>query len=329
VPLAIGKLPPALLHELLDGAAAQAPEVVLPAAVGEDACAIAIGGGVLVAATDPVTLTGSEVGAHAVVVNANDVAVMGVRPRWFLAAVLLPPGTDEAGVRALLGGMRRACAAAGVVLVGGHTEVTHAVRQPVVVGQMLGFAPEGRFLRTGAVRAGDAVVQVGPAPVEAAAVLAVERPAADVPEAVRRAARGALDDPGISVVEAALTAAELGARALHDPTEGGLSAGLHEMAEASGVGLVVDPGPVLWFEPGKRICQALGADPWGALASGALLAAVAGDEAAAFRAALRDRGLASAVIARAEAGSGVRTTEGRPLPRYDRDEVARVLDARG
>jgi len=329
VVLTTGKLPPALLRELLAGAAAAAPEVVLPAAMGEDACAIALGGGALVVATDPVTLTGSEVGAHAVVVNANDVAVMGVRPRWFLAAVLLPPGTDEAGVRALFGGMRRACEAAGVVLVGGHTEVTEAVRQPVVVGQMLGFSPEGRFLRTGAVRPGDAVVQVGPAPVEAAAVLAAERPGAELPDEMRRRARGALDDPGISVVEAALAAAELGARALHDPTEGGLSAGLHEMAEASGVALVVDPEAVLWFEPGRRICEALGADPWGALASGALLVAVAGEELAALRAGLEARGLESAVIARAEAGAGVRTADGGPLPRYDRDEVARVLETGG
>jgi len=92
------------------------------------------------------------------------------------------------------------------------------------------------------------------------------------------------------------------------------------------VALVVDPSAVLWFEPGRRICEALGADPWGALASGALLAAVPGDAAEPLRAALEARGLESAVIARAEAGAGVRPPDGRPLPRYDRDEVARLLD---
>ena len=71
------------------------------------------------------------------------------------------------------------------------------------------------------------------------------------------------------VVEPALAAARAGASALHDPTEGGLSAGLHEMAEASGVALVVESERILWFEPGVELCVvAAGLDPWGTLASG-------------------------------------------------------------
>jgi hydrogenase expression/formation protein HypE len=60
---------------------------------------------------------------------------------------------------------------------------------------------------------------------------------------------------------------------MHDPTEGGIAAGPHELASASGVGLVVDRRPVLWFYPGTAVCDALGADPWATLASGSLLAA--------------------------------------------------------
>ena len=59
--------------------------------VGEDASAIDIAAGALIVATDPITLTGKDVGAHAVVIFAYDVAVMGALPRWFLALVLLPP----------------------------------------------------------------------------------------------------------------------------------------------------------------------------------------------------------------------------------------------
>jgi len=50
---------------------------------------------------EPITFATDRIGWYAVHVNANDIAVMGVRPRWFLAAVLLPPGTTEADVRAL------------------------------------------------------------------------------------------------------------------------------------------------------------------------------------------------------------------------------------
>jgi hydrogenase maturation factor len=324
--LPIGKLPADLLQELLE-VHAMPPEVRLGPAVGEDACAIAVPAGVLIAATDPITLTGSGAGAHAVIINANDVAVTGVRPRWFLAVVLLPAGTTASDVRALFRETRSALEGLGAALVGGHTEVTTAVRQVVVVGQFLGLSETGRFIRTGAVESGDVVLQVGPAPVEGAAVLAHE--ASDrlrhlKPDELDRAAR-ALVQPGISVVEPALEAARLGARALHDPTEGGLATGLHELAAASGVGLVVDEASVVWFEPGLSVCRALGADPWGTLASGSLLAAFADEDAAEAIGRLRAQGFTVGAIARAEAGSGVRTRGGGSIRRFDTDEAARVL----
>jgi hydrogenase expression/formation protein HypE len=328
-PIPPGKLPAALLRELLARLPPAPPEVRLGPAVGEDACAIDVPAGMLVVATDPITLTGAGVGRHAVVVNANDVSVMGVRPRWFLAAVLLPLGTGAAEARALFESLAAGVAEAGVALVGGHTEVTDAVSRPVVVGQMLGLAEDGRFVPTGGVRPGDAIVQAGPAPVEAAAVLAAEahhRLAALDLETLARA-RAALRNPGISVVEAALAATALGATALHDPTEGGLAAGLAELAEASGVALCIDPERVLWFEPGRAVCRALGADPWGALASGALLGAFAPERAAAACEALAKRGIPAHVIGRAESGRGVVLSGGAPLAEFARDEVARVLAA--
>src|SRR5207237_5230234 len=94
----------------------------------------------------------------------------------------------------------------------------------------------------------------------------------EIDDAVLSAARGALDSPGISVVEPALLATGLAAEALHDPTEGGLAGGLHELASAAGVRISVDRQPVLWLEPGIAVCRAVGADPWSTLASGTLLA---------------------------------------------------------
>ncbi len=326
-PLRPGKLPASLLRELLPAGESLPPEVRLGPAIGEDACALELPGGVLVAATDPITLTSSAVGAHAVVVNANDVAVMGVRPRWFLAAVLLPEGTSARQVRALFQAMRSALAEVGATLVGGHTEVTDAVTRPVVVGQMLGLSEDGHFVRSGGVRVGDRVLQIGPAPVEGAAVLAREAASrlSGLPDELLARAREGLHQPGISVVEPALLAAELGASALHDPTEGGLAAGLHELAEASGLGLRIDPERVLWFEPGRAVCEALGADPWGTLASGTLLAAFAGSRAADAQARLEARGFAVGSIAQAAPGRGAVRTDGRALPRFEQDEVARVL----
>lgn len=327
--LETGKLPAGLLRALLDPGTPPPPELLLPPSIGEDAGALAIEDGVLIAASDPVTLTGSAVAAHSVLVNANDVAVMGAEPRWFLCTALLPVGTTEEDVKGLFREMHAVLARIGAVLVGGHTEVTDAVVRPVVVGLMLGHRSDGRFVRTGGARPGDVVLQVGPVPIEGAAVLAVEAEArlGDVAPDLLARARAAIDDPGILVVRPALLAAELGATALHDPTEGGLSAGLYELADASGLALRLDANAVLWFEPALPVCRALGADPWGALASGALLAAFAEDAAAGARATLDAAGHPVAVIARAVSGSGVSLLDGSPLPRYERDEVARVLAA--
>ncbi len=324
VPLPAGKLAPDFLARLIE--TALPPEVRLGPRVGEDACAIEVEAGTLVAATDPITLTGSGVGAHAVIVNANDVAVTGARPRWFLACVLLPEGSTAREAEALFAGMRRALEEVGASLVGGHTEVTGAVRQPLVVGQMLGMVEE-RTVPTGGLRPGDAVVQIGPAPVEGAAVLAgilaPERLAA-VSDRMLDAARSALEAPGISVVEPALAAARAGAAALHDPTEGGLSAGLYEMADASGVAITLNPERISWFAPGVVLCAAAGLDPWGTLASGALLAGFASDR---LEEAIRDlasAGHAASVIGRAGVGTGVSFANGAPLPRYERDELSRL-----
>ena len=319
-----GKLAPDFLARLI--ASPLPPEVRLGPRVGEDACAIAVEAGTLIAAMDPVTLTGSGVGAHAVIVNANDVAVTGARPRWFLACVLLPEGSTRRDAEALFAGMKRALDEVGAALVGGHTEVTAAVRQPLVVGQMLGMAGE-RTVPTGGLRPGDALVQIGPAPVEGAAVLADLLP----PERLEtisvdtlEAARAALDTPGISVVESALAAARAGAVALHDPTEGGLSAGLYEMADASGVAITLDAERIAWYAPGVALCAAAGLDPWGTLASGALLAGFAYERLDEALGELARAGHAPSVIGRAGPGSGVTLADGAPLPRFERDELSRL-----
>lgn len=325
-----GKLPAALLAELLADGPPLPPEVRLGPAIGEDACAIDLDGGVLIAATDPITLTGDAVGAHAVMINANDVAVMGVRPRWFLATILLPLGTTVSQTRVLFGGMREALDSLGVALVGGHTEVTPVVTQAVVVGQMLGFAADGRVVPTSGMNLGDYVVQIGAAPIEGTGVLASafrdELNCVDANLPSRAAA--ALKTPGICVVEAALLATKLGALALHDPTEGGLSAGLYELARASGTGIDIDAQAVLWFDDGLTVCKFAGVDPWGVLASGTVLAAFASAAANDAVAALNDAGHRAAVIGIATNSGAVTLNCGTALAHFERDEVARVLDQR-
>ena len=328
--LAAGKITVELLTRLLAELPPPPPELRLGARIGEDACAIDVTEGVIVAAADPITLTSEEAGRLAVTVNANDVAVCGARPQWFLAVVLVPPGSTEELVESLFRSIRHTLEELGAHLVGGHTEVTSAVTRPVVVGHMLGRAEQGRVVSTGGLATGDLVVQVRPAPIEGAAVLAREAPdLGGIDRAMLGAAEKALERPGISVVEPALLAAALGATALHDPTEGGLAGGLNEMAAAGSRRIVVQRHSVLWFAPGIAVCEALGADPWSTLASGTLLATFPPSAVEEAVAALVGDGDDAAVIGHVEEGTGVRDQDGEAIPWPDRDEVARLLSDPG
>src|SRR5215211_3684997 len=118
---------------------------------------------------------------------------------------------------------------------------------------------------------------------------------------------------------------------MHDATEGGLATALRELAQGSGVGLHIDQAciPIL-FET-RTICDALGLDPLGLLASGCLIAAVAPEDEQRSVAALVEAGIAATAIGTIGAeGDGLTMLHGGQvtvLPSYERDELARFLDA--
>jgi hydrogenase expression/formation protein HypE len=89
-PLLSGKLPPGLLAALLATVATDDPRVLVGPRPGVDAAVLEFGDRCLVVKSDPITFASEEIGWYAVQVNANDLAVMGAVPRWFLATPLYP-----------------------------------------------------------------------------------------------------------------------------------------------------------------------------------------------------------------------------------------------
>ena len=116
---------------------------------------------------------------------------------------------------------------------------------------------------------------------------------------------------------------------MHDPTEGGIATGLGEMATASQVGLQVEAEAIALVPLGRRFCDALGIDPLGLIASGCLLVATDEEEAEKLLAAAAQANIPAAIIATARpASEGLSITRAdttQPLPRYDQDELTRVL----
>ncbi|GAI99010.1 unnamed protein product, partial [marine sediment metagenome] len=145
-----------------------------------------------------------------------------------------------------------------------------------------------------------------------------------------QAARELLYDPGISVLreaQIAVNAAEV--HAMHDPTEGGVATGLHEMALAAGVGLAIEYEQIPLLPATERFCAEFGLEPLGLIASGSLLIAAQAQAASHILQACRAEGIACADIGQVRAqAEGVRVlSDGcwAELPRYDQDEIARLL----
>lgn len=336
--LPVGKLRAEMLQAFLEKATVRDPRVLVGPRIGEDAAVIDLGERCLVATTDPITFATDEAAWYAVQVNVNDLAVRGARPRWFLVTLLLPEGaTTVELVETLFRELGEACAEAEVALVGGHTEVTHGLDRPVIVGTMLGLVDRDKLVTTGGARVGDAVVMTKGVPLEGACLLAREREAdllaRGVRAAVIRRAKGLLRAPGISVRPEAEIACEFASvHAMHDVTEGGIATALHELAQASGVGLRIDRDRIVILPEGAAICGALGLDPLGTLASGALLMTLAPADAGIVIHALAREGIDCHFIGQVvPADRGLTLVEGAttaPLPVFPQDEVARLFRER-
>lgn len=255
-----------------------------------------------------------------------------------MTTLLLPEGIDADSARRLLDDLAQAARAHDVALVGGHTEITVGLDRPMAIGCLLGTVPRDGVVRTSGARVGDAVILTGGVAIEGTAILAEEHAPALLACGVAREVIAAAADlrrsPGIAVRRAAeiLLRDRDAVHAMHDPTEGGVITALHELAEAAQVGLAIDRAAIPVYPECQAICDALGLDPLGLIASGALLAAV--DPAAADRALarLRRAGIDAARIGWiVDRDAGTTFTAGdssAPLPTFARDELARYLESR-
>ena len=325
----IGKLDAKTLAELLKRYARPADRsVLLGPGVGLDAAAIRVPAGTLVLASDPVTYATDRLGRYAVAVNANDIYVSGAKPRWFLADILLPPGQARLA-ESIFRDLSWACRELGVSLIGGHTEMTPGLPRPMVTGFMIGQLIGPRPLSAAGVKSGDCIVLTKGLAIEGTAIIARERSkklSGEFSQGFLRRASRFLSSPGLSVGPEAMIATGLGAHALHDPTEGGLLNGLWEMSQACGLALHIDTETIFIYQHTRRLCQSLGLDPLGLLASGALVIACAPRRVKNLCKRLDKADILNAVIGRARRGPpAVHFSDGRSVKKSVTDQILKVF----
>ncbi|MDA1127858.1 MAG: AIR synthase family protein [Chloroflexi bacterium] len=332
----IGKFPPSLLEKLLQKTRVSDPQVLLGPGLGEDAAVLDLGDTLLVAKSDPITFASDRIGSYAVQVNANDVACTGGVPRWFLATLLVPERFTEEQAEELFSQVLDACNAIGVALIGGHSEVTYGIDRPLVAGTMLGVVARDRLIRTGGAQEGDSIVVTKGLAIEGTALLARERADdlrnAGVSDEIITQSANLLDSPGISVIADAQIACEtVQVHSLHDVTEGGLATGLREVASASGLGLAIEEDSVPVLPATQQVCQALGLEPLGLLASGSLIITLPPGDVPSLIAALEKHDIDGWEIGMMLAPEEGLISIGRggevELPQFSRDELARYFSS--
>jgi len=269
-----GKVPPEVLQNVVfKHLGRKRSDVVLGPAVGEDAAIVKAGKATLVTAIDPVTGAEKWLGWLAVNVSANDVVTCGVKPLWFSSCILLPEGSDKDVVEKICSQMDRAAEKLDMAIIGGHCEATPGLDHPVVVGSTTGVAENGRYVTSGGAQTGNRIIMAKGAGIEGTAILASDRRDLLLKVFDEQFLRKAEDYfTKISVAKEALIAFKTGGvSAMHDPTEGGVAGGLHELADASNLGFRVFEERITISEETRKICGHFGIDPLQLISSGTLL----------------------------------------------------------
>lgn len=325
----IGKVPENVLkRSVMKQLHYRRDEVILGPGIGEDCAALALAEDeILVMSTDPITGTAKDIGKLAIQITANDLASAGAEPIGVMLTILLPDGTREIALKRIMEQMEWACREAKMQILGGHTEVTAVVNQPVVNVAGVAKAKKGSLISTAGARAGMDIVVSKWVGIEGTMIFAKEKEAElkeHFPADFVDTAIGF--DRYLSVVPEAAVATQSSVAAMHDVTEGGLFGALWEMAEASGVGLEIDLKKIPIRQETVEICEYFDVNPYGLISSGMMLMASADGNALVL--ALQEAGIPATVIGKATEGNDrviIRDEERRFLEPPKTDELYKVL----
>lgn len=284
-----------LLHRVFPYTGCKRPDVILRAAIGEDCAALDFGDWCCVFSSDPITGAVQDSGWLAVHVSCNDLASSGAEPMGVMLTVLMPEGTGAEDVQEIMKSADRAARELGLEIMGGHTEFTAGIQQPILCATAVGKVRKDNLISTAGAKPGDDLVLTKGAGIEGTAILATDYEdffRGKVPGELLAKAQSLMQS--ISVVPEGLLAADFKVSAMHDVTEGGVLGAIYEMAEASGLGVEVYQEQIPILPETHALCEVLGIDPLKLVSSGAMLIATSrGPELVAL---LEQKGIPAAVI---------------------------------
>ena len=293
------------------------PEALTVPAIGEDCAVLDMGDDYIVLSADPITSAGiRQLGSLTVHVNCNDAVSSGAVPVGLLVTLLVPPSITEAEIDQIADDLASAARAAGVDILGGHTEVTDCVTRPVTSACVVARRARKAMFTDAA--PGQTVIMTKYAALEGSAILAEDALQNGLPleEVVIKTCLSLKDS--LSVVAEGTVALSHDVAAMHDVTEGGVLGAAWELAYRTGLGIRVDTRAIPVLYATKEICAAYRVDPLRLIGSGSLLIACSDPQPLIF--ALKQAGIPAAAIGQLTA-SGYVDEAGRDLPPPGSDEL--------
>ena len=307
----IGKLKESVLkRSVIKQLHVKRPEVGSGPSIGEDCATLQVGPDEeIVMSTDPITGTASDIGELAVTVSINDLASAGAEPIGILLTILLTPRMREAKLKAIMEQVDNACKRYNIQVMGGHTEVTEVVNQPLISVTAVGKVKKGQMVSTGGAKPGMDLVVTKWIGLEGTSIIAKDHEE----ELLTRLPKNLVDtakgfDKYLSVLPESRVAVEHGVAAMHDITEGGIFGALWEMGEASGVGLDVDLKSIPVKQETIEVCEFFGINPYELISSGAML--IATNDGNGLVRKLAEAGVASAIIGKSNSSNDKRVISG-------------------
>lgn len=323
VSLPPGKIPVDILKEVIfKNLGAERKEVALGPAAGIDGAVLNMGSKSLIVSMDPITGALERIGWEAVNINANDVSTFGVEPAFFLSCILLPENADRKIVETISSQLNKAAKDLGIAIIGGHCETTPGLMNPIVVGCAMGMTEKGNYVTAAGARAKDRIIITKTAGIEGTAILASDRE-----DRLKKTTNPSLLNrakaffSSISVVkEASIAFKTGGVHAMHDPTEGGITGGIHEVGDASNLGFKIFEDRILVAKETMEICKAFSIDPLNLIASGSMLISARQDAADKIKRSLTKNGIRASIV-----GEFLASPDKRIIERKDgkEEELAR------
>ena len=298
--------------------------------VGLDCGALELNQGeIAVMSTAPVSGTAKDIGGHALLSVANNLAASGADPIGIMMTVLLPPKTEEAVLRDLVKSVADQAKVCGMAVLGGHTETMEAVLTPVISITGVGKVRKDRMLNAAGARPGHEIIMTKYAGLAGTAELAKEKEdelTTRYPLSFIREAQDLLTM--YSVTREAEVAREFDVAAMHDISECGLFGALWELAAASKVGLEIELSKVPIRQQTVEVCEFYDLNPYMLRSGGSLL--IVAERGSDIVDALHNDGIEAAVIGRIREDNDKiviygEDRETRFLEPPRRDEIYKIL----